>query len=203
MTLKKTKLSLAEVKENIQQSEMTSKKRSEKDLSTKERDLFKTLYKMSTNEQLAAKFSITTEGVERLAHELKVCKNPSFTRSRMTKSKQGDWTHPSIKEGTTPSYLIDRVSKKLTEEERREFLTKCQEKKDPVKALRDLAMIQEVRIARGFELEMDSNQMWRVVNDAVDSYHAIQKSIFEMENDTNLGEANSFDRLILERQNKN
>jgi len=108
------KISRSEVKEKVQLNEAIKEgKRTEKDMSQKERELFKLNYPYVSNDILAKQFLISTEDVERLAHELKVYKNPDYTRAIMGKASEGD----------TPGRLIESITKKLTEEERREIIS--------------------------------------------------------------------------------
>jgi hypothetical protein len=201
MALQKTDLSLAQVKENVQKKEAIKHKRTEKDMDEKERKLFGKMYPMVPNELLATQFTISIEDVERLAHEMGKIKDASFTRNQMVTAKQGDWEHPTKAPGTAPAYLVQEVLRTLNEEERREALTRYEEGIEPIQALKDLAFIQQMRIARGWNLEVSRDEMWRVVNDAVDSYHAVLKSIFEMENGSTINQRVSFDDLLRERMN--
>ena len=201
MTLEKTNLTLSEVKENIQKKEAIGKKRTDKDLDEKERKLFAKIYPMTVNTSLAKQFAISTEDVERLAHEMGAIKDPSFTRGQKISVRQGDWKHPSAQMGTAPGYLIQEIFKTLSEEERREALTRYEEDVDPIKALKDLAFVQSMRISRGYSLEFSRDEMWRVMNDAIDSYHAILKTIYELENGQTINQNITVDDIIMERLN--
>jgi hypothetical protein len=193
MALKKTNLSLVEVKQNIMKESAISGKRTEKNLSDEERKLFCKLFPMTDNDILAKQFLISTEDIERLAHELHVFKDPAFTRNKQL-AKSG--AKPEM--GTTPSRLISAVTKKWTEEERREILIMREEGFDPIEMLRELASMQKARVINGAEIENDRNEMWRVQNDAIDSYRETLVKIYELENGQEINVSHSFEDLILE-----
>jgi hypothetical protein len=196
MTLKKIDLSPVQIKQNIIKKEAISGNRTEKTLTEKERQLFKKLYSMTENDILAKQFLISTEDVERLAHELRVYKDPAFTRSKQS-GREGQYEM-----GTTPSRLITTVTKKWTEDERREILIMREEGFDPIDMLRELATMQKARVINGAEIENNRNEMWRVQNDAIDSYRDTLVKIYELENGQEINVSHSFEDLILESKNK-
>ena len=196
--LKKTKLSLVDVKEAIQKKEVYQKKsRTEKDLSTKEVEQLTKAYPMVSNEVLAKQYLISVSDVERLAYEHDLYKDPAFTRAQMSGSKgqhRGKDGSPA-----SPGYLITAITKKMTEEERRDIMNTYEEGVKPQEMLTELAIAQAVRVQRGMSLETDADQIWRAVNEAVDGLHSILKTLHEMEHGQKtvheLGD--SFDAMIM------
>lgn len=187
------KISRSVVKEKIQLNEtIKNGKRTEKDMSEKERELFKLNYPFVSNEILAKQFLISTEDVERLAHEMKVYKNPDYTRKVMGKSQEGD----------TPGHLIEAITRKLTEEERREITNLKNEGIDTIEALEELILVQRVRIQRGAQLEIDKKGLYRVVNDAIDSAVFALVKLHEMRHGTKHQHNVTLDQMILESQGK-
>jgi hypothetical protein len=199
--LKKSKVSLAEVKESVQKEQAYKKKRTEKDLSIKERELFEKLYPMTSNESLAKQFLISVDDVERLAHETQVYKDPSYTRHQMSISKGGKLNADGMQ---TPGYLITAITKKMTEEERREIINIYEEGINPTEMLQELAIAQSVRIQRGVTIEDNSGALYRVVNDAIDSLHAILRSMHELEHgEKHIHElGNTWEQMILRSNQK-
>lgn len=200
---KRTKVSLVDVKESLQKERAFRGKRTEKDLDAKEVEQFKSLYPMNSNETLAKQFMISTEDVERLAHELKIAKDDTFTRFQMVQSggKGGKTLDGSP---TTPGYLITAITKKMTEEERREIMNVYEEGIDPPTMLEELALAQAVRIQRGVQLEAEGESIWRSVNEAIDSLHNILKTMHEIKHGQKhvheLG--NTFEEMILRSQGR-
>ena len=187
------KISLAEVKEKVQYNEAVKEgQRTDKSLSEKERELFKLNYPFVANDILAKQFLISTDDVERLAHEIKVYKNPDYTRTAMGKSK----------EGATPSHLMDAITKKLTEEERRELTILKNEGIDTVEAMEELVLIQRIRIQRGAQLEMEKGGLYRVVNDAIDTSGQLLIRLHEMRHGQKHQHNITLDQMILDSQGK-
>jgi hypothetical protein len=199
------KIDLATVKEEIQKGSASQTKRTDKSLDTKEKELFERMYPMTRNEDLAKQFLISTEDVERLAHALKVYTDQAFTQHQMVKAKEGSYLNFTNSDGSTatPGFLITEVTKKLTEEERREIVNNYIEHKDPLQSMRELAFVQEQRLVRGLNGEAGENQNFRVVNDIVDTLHQIYKSLFEMEHGTKQTHVLTVDEMILKSQNIN
>jgi hypothetical protein len=187
------KVSRSEVKEKVQLNEAIKEgKRTEKDMSQKERELFKLNYPYVSNDILAKQFLISTEDVERLAHELKVYKNPDYTRTVMGKSHEGD----------TPGHLIEAITKKLTEEERREIISLKNEGIDEIAMMEELILVQRVRIQRGAQIEAAKGGLYRVVNDAVDSAGILLFKLREMRHGTKHQHNVTLDQMILDSQGK-
>ncbi|MDP3012957.1 MAG: hypothetical protein Q8M92_01855 [Candidatus Subteraquimicrobiales bacterium] len=200
---KKTKVSLVHVKESLQKEQAFQGKRTENDLDQKEIEHFKSLFPMNSNEMLAKQFLISTEDVERLAHKLNVYKDDAYTRFLIAKSggKGGKTLDGSP---VTPGYLITAITKKMTEEERREIMNVYEEGIDPPTMLEELALAQAVRIQRGVQLESEKDAIWRSVNEAIDSLHNILKTMYELKHGQKhvheLG--NTFEQMILRSQGK-
>lgn len=199
---KKSKVSLVEVKESIQKEQAIRKKRTVADLSDKEIEQFKTLYPMSTNEVVAKQFIISTEDVERLAHELEIYKDEAFTRFQMSKSAGAKLTADGSP--ATPGYLITAITKKMTEEERREIMNVYNEGIDPPAMLEELALAQAVRVQRGVQLEQANDSIWRSVNEAIDSLHNILKTMHELQHGQKMVHelGNTFEEMVLRSQGK-
>lgn len=199
---KKTKISLVEVKERMIEEQSHRKKRTEKDMGEKEIEQFKALYPMNSNETLAKKFLISTEDVERLAHSLKVYKDQAYTRFQM--AGKGGSSFAQDGSPATPGYLITAITKKMTEEERREIINVYEEGIDPPAMLEELALAQAVRVQRGVQLEENNESIWRSVNEAIDSLHNILKTMHELKHGQKhiheLGD--SFDAIVLRSQGK-
>lgn len=186
------KISRSEVKERVQINEaIDNGKRTDKDLSEKERELFKLNYRFVDNKTLAKQFLISTDDVERLAHEMKVYKDPGYTKSAL-----GNRTD-------MPSRLIEAVTQKLTEEERREIMTLKNEGIDTVQMMEELILIQRTRIQRGAKLEADRDGMHKLVNDAVDTAGVLLVKLHEMRQEGKSEGNITIDQMILESQGKN
>jgi len=199
---KKTKISLVEVKERMIEEQSHRKKRTEKDMGEKEIEQFRTLYPMNSNETLAKKFMISTEDVETLAHKLKVYKDQAYTRFQMTGTEGGRGTSDGAP--ATPGYLITAITKRMTEEERREIMAVYEEGIDPPAMLEELALAQAVRIQRGVTLEEANDSIWRSVNEAIDSMHNILKTMHELQHGQKMVHelGNSFEEMVLRSQGK-
>jgi hypothetical protein len=202
MKLVKTDLSLPEVKERLQKKDAFKKKRSDKDLTEKERKMFESLYPMTPDEELAKKFLISKDDVKRLAYNLGVYKDSAFTRHQMVVAKNDTMVVGKDGAPSTPGYLLSAMTKKWTEEERRELMIYYEEGMKPREMLQELAMAQMIRIQRGTSYEDDKGALFRVVNDAIDSLHAILKTLNEMENGINVNHEISFDKMVLRSQGK-
>jgi hypothetical protein len=201
MELNKTKLSTVQVKEQFQKNEAISGVRTDKSLNAKERLIFKDMYPMHSNKEVAVKFKISTEDVERLAHEMKVYKDPTYTRSITMETKEGsEWKHPSLQPGSAPSYLIDAITAKLTEEERREAMILYKEGINPIDMMHELAVVQRIRIRKGIKYEDDNEGLFKVMNDAIDSYHGILVDIDRMENGQATNNVITIDQYIMQQQ---
>ena len=135
---------------------------------------------------------IGTEDVERLAHEMKVYKNPDYTRTAMSNAR----------EGSSPSHLMDAITKKLTEEERRELTILKNEGVDTVEMMEELVLVQRVRIQRGAQLEMEKGGLYRVVNDAVDTAGTLLRMLHEMRHGQKHQHNITLDQMILDSQGK-
>lgn len=201
---KKSKLSLVEVKEKVQREQALTKKRTDKDLSPKERDQFRILYPITQNELIAQKFLISTSDVERLSHELQVFKDPAYTRSAMQEAQKGNIEGRVGKDGNkfAPGYLVTQMQKRVTEEESREIMSMLEEGVDPKQMLEDLAVACQFRINKGMLIEENADGIFVAVNQAIDSYHNILKTLFEMENGQKVmvGADDSLRDLILKNQ---
>jgi hypothetical protein len=177
--MKKDESSLVDVK-NITKKGSYKKKRNENDLDTKEVEQFKRIYPMVSNDILAKQFLISVSDVERLAYTHDLYKDPAFTRAQMSGSKGQHKTGDGS--SASPGYLITAITKKMTEEERREIMVIYEEGVDPQEMMSELALAQAVRVQRGMALEAGKNEIWRAVNEAVDGLHNILKTLHEMEN---------------------
>jgi hypothetical protein len=198
---KKSNISIVEIKENLQKEQLIKGKRSEKDLNIKEVELFELLFPMTPNKALSEKFLISTEDVERLAHKLKLQKDPAFTRYQMSGTKGGK----ALSDGSprTPGYLLNALQRKVTEEEKRELMTTYEEGLDPEQMLEELALTQMVRIQRGVSLEYENESIWRSVNEAIDGLHNILKTIHELKHGQKMVHelGNTFEEMVLRSKN--
>ncbi|SRR5690606_1513836 len=194
------KIDLALVKENTQRD--IKKKRTENELDEKEIELFKIVYPVTSNKDLEKQFLLKPDAVERLAHDLKIYKDPAFLK--VEQAKQGSLVSKTLESGekSAPPYLIKSIAKQLTDEEEREFLTTYKEGVDAEKMLEDLALVQAVRVKRGITYEAENNALFRVVNDAVDSLHQILKTLYEFKNGKKVTHELKFEELVLQSQDE-
>jgi hypothetical protein len=200
--MKDNKVSISYVKEEVQKEKSLKKKRTEKDLTDKELELFKQMYSMHSNQDLAKQFLISEDDVARLGHELKLYKDTAFTEYKMSKSQEKQYltTTSSESNKATPGYLIAALTNKMTEEERREILTMHDEGLDPVEILDQVIVAQMARVARGLSIEDREDTLFRVVNETVDTLHNMLKTAHELKHGKKL--TFSLDEAILRSQGK-
>lgn len=199
--MKKEKIDASIVKEEIQKEHSLSKKKTKNDFSKKELDLFKEIYPMVPNKELAKKFLITENEVRNIAFELKLYKDPAFTQNNLVESKKGNVTKASDGSPSEPNYLLDAITKRMTEEERREIMNYYGEGIPTEQALQTLLMAQMVRIKRGMNLEEDAGGMWRSVGEAIDSANNIVVKLDEIRNGTTQNHLVTIDDMILRSLN--
>lgn len=198
----KKKVSLSFVKEEIQKESALKKKRTENDLTEKEVELFKQMYKIHNNKDLAEQFLISEDDVARLGHKLRLYKDPAFTEYKMSKGQEKKYLTTTATESmnSTPGYLINVLSAKMTEEEKREILNLYEEGLDPVEILDQLIVAQLSRVSRGLTIEDREDTLFRVVNETVDTLHNMLKTAHELKHGKKL--TFSLDEAILRSQGK-
>lgn len=195
--MKKEKVDLSFVKEEVQKEHSISQKKSYKDLSTKEKDQFHTIYPMVPDNLLAEKFSITIEDVKTLAREMKVYKDSAFTQYQMSKSHKESKRVSKDGSLTTPGLLVDAAMRTVPEEEKRKVLSLYSEGLEPEKLLEELIVTQSVRVRNGVLLEFKNGGSWRAVNDAIDTLHHMIISLEELRSKEGPTQGLDFDEMVL------
>lgn len=198
--MKKDKVDMAFVNEEIQKENAIARKRTENDLTNKEVQLFKKMYSMNSNKDLAKQFLIEEEAVVKLAGKLKLYKDGAFTEYR--KGKTIERRALTDKEGMkkAPGYLINSATKQMTDEEKREILNLYEDGLDPVEILDELIVAQMSRVSRGLEIEVTEDTLFTRLNDAVDTMHSMLKTAHELKHGKKL--TFSLDEAILRSQGK-
>ena len=204
---KKTDLTLLQVKENLQKKDaLKNGKRRAKDIKKKPEELikFKRLYPMTPNGELAKIFITDTEEVERLAHELQIYKDRAYTRQLSADSPNIKGKNPADGSKSTPGYLITELSKIVTEEEKQELLNMYEDGCEPEELLEELAYASQIRVVRGVNMEIKGGTLFRVVNEAIDGYHNILKTLYDMKNSNeHVIEIKGLNDLIAENKERN
>jgi hypothetical protein len=198
--MKKEKILLAESKENTQRG--IKVKRTENQLNEKEIELFKIVYPITPNRELAKQFMLKEDAVERLAHNLKIYKDPAFLKVQQARKIGDTGRITETGEKATPPYLIREIAKQMTDEEEREFLNSYYEGVEAEEMLEELAMVQAVRVKRGIIYENKQKSLFRVVNEAVDSLHSILKTLYEMKHGKKVKHELTFEKIILDSQDE-
>lgn len=192
------KVDLAFVKEEVQKEHMVSgKRKTHKDLSQKEIDMFREIFPMTPNEDLAAQFLISENEVQTLAYTLKVYKDPAFTSYKKSKGSLAKTTQKADGSPGEPGFLLQACTQVIPEEEKRQVLNMYKEGIDYLTILDEIIIAQMIRVRNGVKLEHENQGSWRSVNDSVDTLHKMLQTAHEMKNGKQIDHNISFDDMIL------